>query len=123
VELVVFTGSRYLKGIAARQLVAAEVGILPLSAVVVTGGAGGADDLVHTCALSMGYATLEAKANWAVKGLPAGPIRNSLMAELATYGVAFWDGREKSGTMDCIKKFRKLDKPMKIIDVSHLVTK
>lgn len=53
-------------------------------------------------------------ADWKKHKKAAGPIRNREMAEVADFGVAFWDG-ESRGTKNMIEEMRKLGKPVKIV--------
>ena len=75
---------------------------------IVHGGASGADYLAGEWGKRNGYQVIVFEANWKQHGKAAGPIRNSLMLELAKpeLVVAFPGGR---GTADMIRKAEEVD--------------
>jgi hypothetical protein len=82
---------------------------------VVSGGAPGADTMAWayvTSHPSKSYGIEEKIAQWdAYDNFAAGPIRNSEIVKASDWGVAFWDGKvERSGTLDCVRKFMAADK-------------
>lgn len=52
---------------------------------------------------------------WKKYGKAAGVIRNSVMVEICTKGIALWDGKSK-GTKDTIDKLRKANKLLEVIE-------
>jgi hypothetical protein len=72
---------------------------------IVCGMAQGPDLIGKEWADSRGIEVMEFPANWKKYKNAAGPIRNSEMAEVADFLVAFWDG-ESTGTKDMISKMR-----------------
>ena len=82
--------------------------------VIVSGGAKGADELGELYADGKGLPMVRYRANWALHGKAAGPIRNKLMAERADALVAFWNGCSR-GTGHMIDTMRKLGKPVRVV--------
>ncbi len=72
------------------------------NAVILSGGARGADELGERFAVNTGRGLRRVPAEWERHGKQAGPIRNEQMAHLATHLVAFWDG-ESPGTRHMIE--------------------
>ena len=68
-------------------------------AVVITGGAPGADRMAEAWAKRQGIPTIRMEANWSRFGRKAGPMRNQWMVDLASpeLVIAFPGGR---GTQD-----------------------
>jgi len=75
---------------------------LPDDAIILSGGARGADRLGESWAKEYGYPVKKYPADWEKHGKAAGMIRNAQMAENADILVAFWDGKSK-GTQHMIK--------------------
>ena len=75
-------------------------------ALIIEGGASGADALARLWAQSRAIAVAEFPANWKQLGRAAGPIRNSSMLALGEpdYVVAFKGGR---GTANMVEQARK----------------
>lgn len=77
---------------------------------IISGGARGADALAERLANDHGIKLTVFRADWKNLGFKAGHIRNSLIVEAADVIIAYWDG-VSTGTLDSIKKARKLGKP------------
>ncbi len=89
---------------------------------IVSGGARGADALGKQLALSFydcGY--IEHIAQWDKHGKAAGPKRNALIAQTADVCFAFIDKPlyQSKGTKNCVWQFKKLQKPIFILDVKE----
>ena len=80
----------------------------------VNGGAKGADTLSDKYAKASGRESKLFKAPWETMGDKAGLYRNTLMANFADEGVAFWDGKS-TGTMDTIKKLESKKKLVHVV--------
>jgi len=83
---------------------------LPPEAVLVHGGARGADSVAGALAHQMGIEVEVYKADWARYGKRAGSVRNQQMLDEGKPGVvfAFYSGPEKSrGTLDMIGRAKK----------------
>lgn len=79
-------------------------------AVIISGGAKGADRLGEIYASSRGFVVEKFPADWDKYGKSAGYRRNEQMAEVATHLVAFWDGESKgTGHMIDIAARKGLD--------------
>lgn len=74
---------------------------------VVSGGAGGVDQLGEQWACAHGVPVVKFPADWNAHGKAAGPIRNRKMAEYAEALIAVWDGRSR-GTKNMIDTAQKL---------------
>lgn len=61
------------------------------SLVIISGGAPGADRLAAEYARRFGLPLLQFRADWALHGRRAGPIRNRQIVASADELVAFWD--------------------------------
>lgn len=72
-------------------------------AVVITGGARGADALAYQWAIDQGIPTIVESADWQLHGRAAGPIRNQRMLDLhkPDLVLAFAGGR---GTADMLRR-------------------
>jgi len=69
-------------------------------AVIVSGGANGADTLAKRYAEDKGYPYYEFPANWTMLGKRAGMVRNEQMHEFISHfpnrgAVIFWDGKSR----------------------------
>jgi hypothetical protein len=78
---------------------------------IVSGGAKGADSLAEKYASEMGLETIIFKPDWKTHGKIAGFLRNTTIIEEADLVIAFWDG-ESHGTLDSMKKAKKLNKTL-----------
>jgi hypothetical protein len=83
---------------------------------IVSGGADGADSLAEVYHVEKQFLLepLIFYPDYKTYGKPAVFIRNSQIANACDYLIAFWDGKS-TGTLDTIKKAKKLQKPVKII--------
>lgn len=81
--------------------------------IIVTGGARGVDQAAEDAALPLGLFVQVIKPDWNRYGRGAGMIRNTQIVKASDKVVAFWDG-ESRGTMDTVKKARKVRKPVAI---------
>lgn len=75
---------------------------------IVSGGAPGADSFAKMYADDRRISIEVIRPDWSL-GKHAGMLRNTLIVEKAQLVVAFWDG-ESSGTLDSIKKAKKMKK-------------
>lgn len=64
-----------------QRSIEAFVNLLPRDAVVIEGGAPGADTLAGLCAITAGLSLLVYPADWRRYGRAAGPIRNAQMLD------------------------------------------
>ena len=83
-------------------------------AVIVSGGASGADALGERYAKDRGLAVKRFPAQWQAYGRAAGPIRNQAMAKYADALVAFWDGKSR-GTANMIWAARAAGLQVRVI--------
>lgn len=81
---------------------------------IVSGTARGADSLGEIYALENNIHLLRLPANWTKFGKSAGFKRNVQMAEIATEGVIFWDGKSR-GSQNMIYQLSRLNKPKTIV--------
>ncbi len=84
--------------------------------LIVSGGAKGVDSLAEKYSLQYKIEKLIFYADWKKFGNKAGFIRNTSIIERADVVVAFWDYKSK-GTLDSIKKAKKLKKELYIVDI------
>ena len=82
---------------------------------IVSGGAKGADNLAEKFAAEMDLEIIIFKPNYEKYGRGATIVRNSKIIENSDIVFAFWDGKSK-GTLDSIKKTKKLEKKLLIIN-------
>ena len=89
--------------------IAREIQALPLDAVIVTGGARGADTIAHDFAAAHGNPTEVHYAQWEKHGKSAGPIRNQEMLACGLDLVLAFhpDLRASKGTADMVRRARK----------------
>lgn len=84
-------------------------------AVIVEGGARGADSLAKDYALERGLDLVEFKADWKQYGRAAGPKRNDEMVgyikEKDGEALYFWD-EESKGTKQCIDSAKRKEVPV-----------
>ena len=83
-------------------------------AVIVSGGAKGADLLGEQYAEERGLAVERYLPDWAKYGKGAGHVRNGTMVEVSQLAVFFWDGASK-GTADGIRKARAKGIPVEVV--------
>jgi hypothetical protein len=86
-------------------------------AVIIAGGARGADTLAVKAAKACGFTFREYPANWAKYGKKAGPIRNQTMLDMESPDivVAFHEDIDSSkGTKDMVSRARKSGVPVLI---------
>jgi hypothetical protein len=81
--------------------------------VIISGGAGGADQLAAKYANENKIELVEIKPNWK-SGRHAGLLRNTQIVNSAEFLLALWDGKSK-GTKDSIDKAVKQQLPVKIV--------
>jgi hypothetical protein len=80
----------------------------PVSIIIISGGARGADQLGERYAIDNQYRFVLYEADWDKYGLGAGYRRNEQMAQNATHCVCFWDGKSR-GTkhmMDLAQQYK-----------------
>lgn len=82
---------------------------LPLTIILMSGGAKGVDKRVEQAAARRGMKVIVYIPNWDKHGKGAGMIRNTRVVEESDAVVVFWDGRSK-GSQDVIAKAIKADK-------------
>lgn len=86
-------------------------------AVIIEGGAAGADSLAKDYALEHGLELLEFKADWKQYGRAAGPKRNDEMVnyikEKDGEALYFWD-EESKGTKQCIESAKRKEVPVRV---------
>ena len=109
--MVALVGSRGWKD---RQAVLRVVGDLPPDAVVVSGGARGADTLAVAAARARGLQVFVVRPDYQRYGRQAPLRRNELIARTVTRMVAFWDGRS-GGTAYAVSCMEKLGKPVEVV--------
>lgn len=81
----------------------------PSPALIVSGGAQGADRLAERWAKEHNTPTRILKPDWAGMGKAAGFLRNTDIVAAADVVIAFWDGKS-NGTRDTITKAQKANK-------------
>lgn len=81
---------------------------------IVSGTAGGADQLGEKYASERGYSIRRFPADWEKFGRAAGFKRNSEMSNYADCLIAFWDGESK-GTRHMINTARKKNMQFEVI--------
>ena len=84
-------------------------------AAIVSGGARGADTLAEQFARENNLQMIVFKPDYATHGRAAPFIRNSAIIEASDAVIAFWDG-SSAGTLDSIKKAKKMKKPVTVIE-------
>lgn len=82
---------------------------------IVSGLANGPDRLGIEVAKELHLPWAEFPADWDKHGKSAGMIRNSEMADYATRGLIFWDGKSK-GTANMIDQLNRRNIPFKLIN-------
>lgn len=84
-------------------------------AAIVSGGAIGADTLAERFAEEHQIPMIIFKPDYAKHGRAAPFVRNTAIIEASDVVIAFWDGKS-TGTLDSIKKARKLGKPVTVVE-------
>lgn len=88
---------------------------LPADAIIVSGGAKGADTLAREYAKEHEIPYEEILPDWKRSGKKAAVMRNSEIVSSVDFVVAFWDGKSK-GTFDTIKKTKGSNKRLVLIE-------
>ena len=88
------------------------------SAILITGGARGADRLADQWAEISGIQRIIIPANWKGVGRYAGLQRNELMISIfpVVLVIAFWDGQSR-GTQDMIARAERHHVPVKVVEM------
>lgn len=94
---------------------------------IVSGTAKGSDSLGELYGENNNIKVVRYPAEWDKYGKVAGFKRNAQMADYATEGVIFWDGRSR-GSQNMIYQLGKMNKPFRIalfttVDGAKIVTK
>jgi predicted Rossmann fold nucleotide-binding protein DprA/Smf involved in DNA uptake len=84
-----------------------------LPAVLLSGGAKGADALAERLAGERGLTIDVIPADWRRYGRGAGPIRNKQIVESADLVIAFWDGKSR-GTRSALSHAEKMGIPVEV---------
>jgi hypothetical protein len=79
---------------------------LPVSTVIISGGAIGVDRTAETAARDRGMEVKTYLPDWDSYGKSAGFIRNQLIVDDCDVVVAFWNGKSR-GTADTLKRAQK----------------
>jgi hypothetical protein len=87
---------------------------LPSNAIVIEGGATGADAHARHWARQRGLHVARVDALWDAHGRAAGPIRNRAMLALAPDRVVAFQRRGSSGTQDMIDAARAAGLPVRV---------
>lgn len=107
-DIILFCGSRTFTN---EQAIRQVVERLPAAAIVIHGGAKGADSIAGRLAEECGFEVREFPAQWSRYGRRrAGPLRNQVMLEQhPTWVYAFVDKplRESKGTLDMVTRARQ----------------
>ncbi|GAB3843195.1 SLOG family protein [Hymenobacter jeollabukensis] len=85
-----------------------------MPALVVSGGAAGADALAASWARANGVPLLELRPDYAAHGAGAPHVRNAEIVRRADLVLAVWDGRSK-GTLSALKAARRLGRPYELL--------
>lgn len=93
------------------------VNLVKSDALIISGGADGADKMAEIYAEENNIAFREMPAAWASHGKKAGVLRNIEMAELANEVIAFWDGTSP-GTAQMIKYCMKKEIPITVYETN-----
>ncbi|AII50841.1 SLOG family protein [Hymenobacter sp. APR13] len=108
--VVAVVGSRSATGSTALQQRLTEL----QPALVVSGGAAGADALAARWARAHGVPLLELRPDYATHGPGAPHVRNAEIVRRADLVLAVWDGRSK-GTLSALKAARRLGRPYELL--------
>lgn len=106
---VAIVGSREFKRL---ESVRKFVESLPITTVVVSGGAKGVDTVAEFAAARRGMKTMVILPDYVKYGKRAPLIRNDKIVEDCDELVAFWNG-ESTGTLDAMRKAKAAGKPFK----------
>lgn len=87
-------------------------------AVVVHGGARGADACAAVVAPRMGLRTEEHRADWARDGKAAGPLRNQRMVDLGADVCLAFPMPGSRGTWDCVRRAEAAGIPVQVIEAA-----
>jgi len=79
---------------------------VPEGAIILCGGARGADALGAKYARTYGHTIEHYPADWKTHGKMAGPLRNEEMAKVADLALVFWDGRSR-GTRSLLQACKR----------------
>jgi hypothetical protein len=111
--LVLVCGSRVWTS---EGIIRARLRELPRGTTIIHGGARGADLIAATVARSLGFQTVEYRADWKNQGRGAGFARNLRMLDAGPDLVlAFWDGRSR-GTLHTVRNAeRRYGIPVEVI--------
>lgn len=113
---VLITGSREWEASILAPFLRAAFTTLPTNAVIVHGGAAGADTIAGDVAMDMGFTVERYPADWKRFGRGAGPVRNQAMVDLGA-DVCFAAPLGKSpGTRDCMRRARQAGIPVYELD-------
>lgn len=88
-------------------------------AVIISGGAKGADLWAKEAATKFGLEYKEFPADWDKHGRVAGFLRNSQIVEDCTHVLAFWNGTS-NGTMDTVTKAKAAHKHCVVWDEGNM---
>lgn len=90
---------------------------LPPDAVIVHGGAPGADSIAGLAGALRGHKVEEHPADWRTHGKAAGPIRNQQMIDTEpALVIAFRLRGPSRGTDDCLRRARAAGIPVEVIE-------
>ena len=92
-----------------------------LPAVLVSGGAQGADRLAERLAQQHGLTIDVIPADWQRYGRGGGPIRNKQIVESSALVIAFWDGKSR-GTRSALAHADKVGAPVEVHHPDGTVT-
>jgi hypothetical protein len=102
-----------------KEAIARRLKSLPADAMIVTGGALGADQLADDVARDLGLERVIIPANWNRHGRQAGILRNLRMLDTRPELVlAFWNG-DSPGTKHTIGEARKRGIRVEVIQVEN----
>lgn len=98
-------------------LILDRLGKLPAGAIILEGGANGADTLARHAAERLGFAVMEFPADWDKHGRAAGPIRNrQMLDEKPDLVIAFHSNLAASrGTADTVREAKRRGIPVEVI--------
>lgn len=90
---------------------------LDRDAIIIHGGASGADSIAGDIAAKLGFKVVRVVADWGKYGISAGPIRNRKMLDMnPNLVLAFHNNIENSkGTKDCVEEAKKRGIDIQII--------
>lgn len=105
------------------SFIRARLNRIPRLAVIIHGGAKGADTLAGEIAKELGFTVVPIYAEWDKYGRIAGPIRNRKMLDLKPeLVIAFHDDIENSkGTKDCVQEAKRRGISVEVIDGKNVL--